>query len=143
MRIVCNLSQICDSDSITEHTGNNVIESIMMVRHGPTSTSSPFYLSKFFERKGSYWALLKATCQEHIKRHYAKELSPHIDCGHNQLEYFALIDQNIEQLLLHGFFLRGGPNENVIISDSYDVMLSYFSLGSNCLLWKSTHCRNL
>lgn len=61
----------------------------------------------------SYINDLKAECDNLTTLYYADQLSPCIEGGHNQMEYYEAIKQNITWLLSRGFFLRGGFDDNV------------------------------
>lgn len=53
-------------------------------------------------------------CTAKIKSHYDEELNPSIDYALGQLGYYQMVEWNMKDLLRHGFFLRGEPDENVI-----------------------------
>lgn len=76
------------------------------------------FSSDFIHIHKLYFDRLQAKCKELVCVRYAKDLDPLIEDGHNQDDYFTLIDRNVEILLSHGFFLRGF-GEKVSIDISY------------------------
>jgi hypothetical protein len=84
----------------------------------PVSSLPPYILPfppELVDDNDLYISGLKARCDDLTAIYYADHLSPSLEGGHNQMEYYEAIKRNITWLLSCGFFLRGGFDENVFL----------------------------